>query len=46
LWLSTDSDPANNSLIASVPGRTHPWEWGKYSQQYKQCKMILGGQFL
>jgi len=33
LWLSTDEDPANKKLIASVPGWTPPREWTKYASQ-------------
>ncbi|MBN1506972.1 MAG: hypothetical protein JW955_09005 [Sedimentisphaerales bacterium] len=33
LWLSTDDDPANALLIASVPGWTGAREWEKYPEQ-------------
>ena len=33
LWLSTDTDPTNKRLIASVPGWNWPREWAKYSPQ-------------
>ena len=33
LWLSTDENPANRKLIASVSGWTSPREWGKEANQ-------------
>jgi len=33
LWLSTDDDPANRQLIASVSGWTSPRQWNKFSSQ-------------
>lgn len=33
LWLSSDNDPANKSLIATVPGWTNPRVWDKYPEQ-------------
>jgi hypothetical protein len=44
LWLSTNDDPANKSLIASVPGWTLPREWGKYSQQRSAGINLTAGQ--
>jgi hypothetical protein len=36
LWLSTDDDPANAVLIASVPDYANPQEWEKYPSQQSQ----------
>ena len=36
LWLSTDDDPANAVLIASVPEYANPQEWEKYPSQQSQ----------
>jgi hypothetical protein len=44
LWLSTNDDPANKSLIASVPGGTSAREWGKYSQQRSAGINLTAGQ--
>jgi hypothetical protein len=33
LWLSTNEDPANKTLIANVPGWTNSREWYTYSSQ-------------
>jgi len=33
LWMSTDDDPANITMIAEVPGWTEALEWGKYPEQ-------------
>ena len=33
LWLSTDSNPANKQLIATVPGWAGPQDWTKYPEQ-------------
>ncbi len=44
LWMSTDSDPANKSLIALVPGWTNPREWNKYSQQQSFPITLQKGQ--
>lgn len=34
LWLSSDENPSNVHLIASVPEWTNPREWTKFTQQY------------
>ena len=44
LWLSTDTDPANKSLIASVPGWAYSREWDKYSQQKSAGISLAAGQ--
>lgn len=44
LWLSTDANPANKRLIASVPGWTNPREWSKYSEQKSAAFGLTAGQ--
>ena len=44
LYLSSDSDPANASLIASVPDWTNSREWTKYSEQQSSPITLTGGQ--
>ena len=44
LYLSTDANPANASLIASVPGWTNYREWNRYAQQQSAPIMLLAGQ--
>jgi hypothetical protein len=44
LWLSTNDNPANKSLIASVPDWTNPLEWNKYSQQQSAGISLTAGQ--
>lgn len=44
LWLSTDDQPANKSLIASVPGWTNSREWNKYAQQRSSGISLTGGR--
>ena len=44
LWLSTNDDPANKSLIASVPDWTDPDEWYEYSQQQSAGISLIAGQ--
>ena len=44
LWLSTDADPCNATLIACVSGRTEPCEWDKYPQQQSLPISLTGGQ--
>jgi hypothetical protein len=44
LYLSTDDDPANVSLIAEVPGWTSHLEWGKYPEQQSAPITLVGGQ--
>lgn len=44
LWLSTDGNPANASLIAEVPGWTNSREWDKYPEQQSSPIYLYGGQ--
>lgn len=44
LWLSTNGDPANVSLIASVPGWTDSREWDKYPEQQSSPMFLVGSQ--
>jgi len=44
LYLSTDADPANATLIAEVPGWTNHLEWGKYPEQQSAPITLVGGQ--
>jgi hypothetical protein len=44
LYLSTDDDPANATLIAEVPGWTNHLEWGKYPEQQSVPITLVGGQ--
>jgi hypothetical protein len=44
LWLSTDDNPANKTLIASVPGLTASREWGKYPAQKSGPISLVAGQ--
>ena len=44
LWLSTDTNPANRALIATVPGYTSPNQWGKYPAQQSAPITLTAGQ--
>lgn len=44
LWLSTDGNPANASIVASVPGWTDSQEWDKYSEQESSSISLTAGQ--
>ena len=44
LRLSTDSDPANATQIASVSGATLFREWDKYSSQASSAIYLVGGR--
>lgn len=44
LWLSTDSTPANKSLIASVTGDTSPRQWTKFPSQQSAAIALTAGQ--
>jgi hypothetical protein len=44
LWLSPSTNPADKTLIASVPGWTWPREWAKYSQQQSAGISLTAGQ--
>jgi len=41
LWLSTNGNPANASLIAEVPGWTNPREWDKYPSDQQSSPIYL-----
>ncbi len=46
LWISTDANPANRTLIARVPGWTASREWGKYpEQQSLPIALAAGGRY-
>ncbi|HUU90909.1 MAG TPA: lamin tail domain-containing protein [Phycisphaerae bacterium] len=46
LWLSTDADPANKQLIASVPGWSSSRQWDKFaSQQSAPQHLLAGGRY-
>lgn len=44
LWLSTDSNPANVSLIASVSHFTVPRQWDRYPGQQSSLISLTAGQ--
>ena len=44
LWLSTDADPANRQLIATVPGWTAPRQWTKFPEQQSAPVTLQAGQ--
>ncbi|MEO8608170.1 MAG: PA14 domain-containing protein [Chloroflexota bacterium] len=44
LWLSTDMNPANRALIATVPGYSNPNEWTKYPAQQSAPITLAAGQ--
>ncbi len=44
LFLSTDENPANIRLIASVPGWTSSREWGKYAEQQSAPIPLTAGR--
>ncbi|RMG87180.1 MAG: DUF11 domain-containing protein [Bacteroidetes bacterium] len=44
LWLSTDADPANKLLIATVPSWTNSREWDKFPQQQSVALPLNAGQ--
>jgi hypothetical protein len=44
LWLSTSLNPADVSLIATVPDWTRPREWNKYPSQMSPSVPLLAGQ--
>ncbi|MEE8575999.1 MAG: lamin tail domain-containing protein, partial [candidate division Zixibacteria bacterium] len=44
LWLSTDTNPANKSMIASVSGWTSSREWSKFAQQQSLSITLSAGQ--
>ncbi|MHC4640376.1 MAG: C25 family cysteine peptidase [Planctomycetota bacterium] len=44
LWLSSNSNPANQTKIAEVIGHTNPRQWGKYSGQESSPVTLMAGQ--
>ena len=44
LWLSTDTDPANATMIAQVEGWSGVEEWGKEAGQQSAPVMLEAGQ--
>jgi uncharacterized repeat protein (TIGR01451 family) len=44
LWLSTNSDPANKQLIASVADWTNSQEWTKFASQQSALISLTAGQ--
>ena len=44
LYLSSDEDPANAVLIASVPGLTDPREWDAFPEQQSAVVTLEGGK--
>jgi len=44
LWLSTDDNPANKSLICQVIGNTAALEWTKYPEQQSQPVTLQAGK--
>jgi hypothetical protein len=44
LWLSTDGNPENVSMIASVSGYTNPRQWDKYPSQESSAISLVGGR--
>ncbi|MEO0615266.1 MAG: putative Ig domain-containing protein [Pseudomonadota bacterium] len=44
LWLSTDDNPANRQLIASVPGWASPRQWNKFPEQQSAVITLEAGQ--
>lgn len=45
LWLSSDMDPVNASLIASVPGWTDPRQWNKFTEQQSSPVELEAGKY-
>jgi len=44
LWMSTDDDPANISMIAEVPGWTEAFAWTTYPDQKSSAISLVAGQ--
>jgi hypothetical protein len=44
LWLSTNGNPANAIMIASVPGYTNSRQWTKYTEQTSTAITLSAGQ--
>lgn len=45
LYISTDTNPANVSLVASVPGWTSSRQWDKYPAQQVGTRTLVAGQY-
>ena len=45
LYISSNSNAANATLIASVPGWTSPNQWDKYAQQQSGYISLVAGQY-
>jgi hypothetical protein len=44
LWLSTDDNPDNITMVAEVPGWSAQYEWGKYPEQKSDPITLQAGQ--
>ncbi|MBN2595123.1 MAG: hypothetical protein JXA81_16590, partial [Sedimentisphaerales bacterium] len=44
LWMSTNDDPANITMIAEVPGWTEAFEWGKYAEQKSSAISLVANE--
>ena len=44
LWLSSDGNPANRQLIASVPGWAGPRDWDKFAEQQSSPIALVAGE--
>ena len=44
LWLSSDSNPANKTMIANVPGWSADYEWTKYPEQQSASISLVAGE--
>jgi hypothetical protein len=44
LWLSSNGNPANAVMIASVPGYTNSRQWDKYTEQQSAAITLSAGQ--
>jgi PKD repeat protein len=44
LWLSTNENPLNRQLIASVPGWTSSRQWDKFPEQQSSFITLIAGQ--
>ena len=45
LYLSSDDDPANKSLIASLSGWVYPKEWKRFTSQKGTVSLVKGGRY-
>ena len=44
LWLSTDDDPVNKTMIANVPGWSSNAQWDKYPEQQSASITLTAGE--